>query len=198
MPHDLQNPFAAEGARRVFGLRGRLPFQLDETISPVVIAADSLALPPFRVDGRRWMTLGATGAVAAQNGFLAVGLQNPDHEFTVDHIQLTAGASAMTFLYGLVGAGGGLGSILPNLTANTSEAGNLFAQTPVVGQVGTTATPNIRNLGVIQIPGAVSRDLILPEPLRLLPGLDQAFIVMAQTVNVSCTIALGGRYWPLR
>lgn len=62
--------------RRGLILRGRTPFGLDETVVPVVIAAD-MSQPPYRLDGRSWFYVANSPASVGNLSYVCLSNNGP-------------------------------------------------------------------------------------------------------------------------
>lgn len=83
MPLQFNGGEDAERARRAFGIRGRIPFQLDETVIPVV-QLHNVDAPPYRQAGRRFRVHQFTDPVNFGECFLIN--TSPDFAAVIDQI----------------------------------------------------------------------------------------------------------------
>lgn len=173
-----------------------MAFQLDEVISPVVLASVGLHEPPWRVDGTQWFCAQTTAAVAGQLSWSGVFVRQTGLVAVLDRIIFS-------------NAGGGILVTLGQFSATPTSAFDTFtyealqptlnnAVTPVECWFETAAAPGI-SLAYSQVIVPSGGNLIIdfPQPivLTLGNGTNQGFGALGGTVLQALNIAYYGRSW---
>lgn len=207
MPIDLQQAVVTGAVRRQFGIRGQYSAQLDETIVPVVIAAEDLTDYPWRVDGFRWWANMDPPAVVAQGNYVGVSLGLPIAASTGDisvraildtiYVRNSSGAAVANMQLGYYGTAAAY-NVVP-FSFEGVDPGTRDGGTPVVAWQTNQAAPTLlRKILDFTVPLSSQLVIPIPElPINFTLGVsDQGLGIFASgSLNFGYNFTLSGRWW---
>jgi hypothetical protein len=201
VPLDIQTGGFAEKMRRALGVRGRMPFRLDETVIPTV-EVNRLDLPPYRTDASDFATNIDITQVAAEFAFGGVKLPaSSAGAVVIDQLMVTSEAADSYSVF--------LGNS-PDYEATASLVGtqnvwNVESMPRGAAGVGAFTLPFNQNLrGTDPVLGigsllfsfrmVANENLWIPLRATLRPGW--AIALWRRTVNTPINCSWFGTYYP--